>query len=102
MTYTMMYAKLYDSLQASCYTVKLVKGKCKSRSSRAGLHFPVGRIPRLRQKGNHAEESTIRFFAHECVIYRKIINNKDMEKLRKDLDRLGGVGGKNCDENKSK
>jgi len=26
-------------------------------------------------------ESTIRLFADECVIYRKIINNADMEKL---------------------
>jgi len=37
-------------------------------------------------------ESTIRLFADDCVIYRKIINNADMEKLQKDLDRLGGVG----------
>jgi len=34
-------------------------------------------------------ESTIRLFADDCVIYRKIINNADMEKLQKDLDRLG-------------
>jgi len=27
------------------------------------------------------------------VIYRKMINNADMVKLQKDLDRLGGVGG---------
>ena len=26
-------------------------------------------------------ESTIRIFAYDCVIYRKIINNADMEKL---------------------
>ena len=32
-------------------------------------------------------ESTIRLFADNCVIYRKIINNADMEKLQK--DRLG-------------
>jgi len=38
-------------------------------------------------------ESTIILFADECVIYRKIINNADMEKLQKNLDRLGGVGG---------
>jgi hypothetical protein len=29
------------------------------------------------------------FFADDCVIYRKIINNEDMEKLQKDLDSLG-------------
>ena len=47
-------------------------------------------------------ESTIRLFADDCVIYRKIINNEDMEKLQKDLDRLGGVGGWKCDAYKSK
>ncbi|VDN40526.1 unnamed protein product [Gongylonema pulchrum] len=30
-------------------------GKSKSRSSRAGLQFPVGRIHRLLRKGNYAE-----------------------------------------------
>ena len=34
-------------------------------------------------------KSTIRLFADDCVIYRKIINNADMEKLQKILDRLG-------------
>ena len=34
-------------------------------------------------------ESTIRLFADDCVIYRKIINNADMEKFQKDLYRLG-------------
>ena len=34
-------------------------------------------------------ESTIRLFVDDCVIYRKIVNNADMEKLQKDLDRLG-------------
>ena len=34
-------------------------------------------------------ESTITHFADECVIYRKIINNADIGKLQKDLDRLG-------------
>ena len=34
-------------------------------------------------------ESTIRLFTDDYVIYRKIINNADMEKLQKDLDRLG-------------
>ncbi|XP_034097856.1 histone H2A-like [Drosophila albomicans] len=32
-----------------------VKGKAKSRSTRAGLQFPVGRIHRLLRKGNYAE-----------------------------------------------
>jgi len=33
-------------------------------------------------------ESTIKLFDDDGVIYRKIINNADMEKLQKDLDRL--------------
>lgn len=32
-----------------------VKGKAKSRSNRAGLQFPVGRIHRLLRRGNYAE-----------------------------------------------
>jgi histone H2A len=32
-----------------------VKNKAKSRSNRAGLQFPVGRIHRLLRKGNYAE-----------------------------------------------
>jgi hypothetical protein len=38
-------------------------------------------------------KSTIRLYAEDCVIYRTIINNEDIENLQKDLDRLGGVGG---------
>jgi len=34
-------------------------------------------------------ESTIRLFVDDCVIYRKIINKEDIEKLQKFLDRLG-------------
>ena len=34
---------------------KVKSGKSKSRSSRAGLQFPVGRIHRLLRKGNYGE-----------------------------------------------
>ena len=34
-------------------------------------------------------ELSIRLFADDYVIYRKIINKEDIEKLQKDLDRLG-------------
>ena len=34
-------------------------------------------------------ESTIRLFADDCVIYRKIIKSEDIDKLQKDLDRRG-------------
>ena len=34
-------------------------------------------------------ESTVRLFADDCVIYKKIIKSEDIEKLQKDLYRLG-------------
>ena len=34
-------------------------------------------------------ESTIRLFAGDCIIYRKITKNEDIEILQKDLDRVG-------------
>ena len=34
-------------------------------------------------------ESNIRLFADDCTIYRKITDSKDIEKLQKDLNRLG-------------
>ena len=40
--------------------------------------------------------STIRLFADDCVIYRKMINNADIEKLQKDLDRLGEWAAENA------
>jgi hypothetical protein len=44
-------------------------------------------------------ESTIRLFADDCIIYRKILNIKDVEKLQNDLDSLGDWAERN--ENKS-
>ncbi len=41
-------------------------------------------------------ESTISFFADDCIIYKEIINKEDIEKLQKYMDRLGGVGGRQC------
>ena len=40
-------------------------------------------------------KSTIKLFADDCVIYRKILNNEDMEELQKDVDRLREWVGKN-------
>ena len=34
-------------------------------------------------------QSKIRLFADDCIIYRKISNIKDVEKLQTDLDRVG-------------
>ena len=50
-------------------------------------------------------ESTIRLFGDECVIYRKIINDGEIEKLQKVLDRLGEWAVENAmktNPNKSK
>ena len=50
-------------------------------------------------------ESTIRLFADDCVIYRKIINNAGIENMQKDLDRLGDLAVENAmkiNRNKSK
>nr|XP_033477396.1 histone H2A-beta, sperm-like [Epinephelus lanceolatus] len=42
-------------LPASWFTTKNPQSKAKTRSSRAGLQFPVGRVHRLLRKGNYAE-----------------------------------------------
>ena len=34
-------------------------------------------------------DSSIRLFTDDCIIYRKITNKNDIEKLQKDLDTLG-------------
>ena len=47
-------------------------------------------------------DSCIRLFADDCIIYRKITNKNDIEKLQKDLDILVGVGGRKWDVNKSR
>ena len=50
-------------------------------------------------------ESKIRLFADECIIYRNILNIKDVEKLQTDQDRLGNWAEENeinINPNKSK
>ena len=50
-------------------------------------------------------ESKIRLSADDCIIYRKILNIKDVEKLQTDLDRLGDWAEENemkISPNKSK
>jgi hypothetical protein len=50
-------------------------------------------------------ESKVRLFADDCIIYRKILNIKDIEKLQADLDRLGDWAVENemkINPNKSK
>merc|ERR1712010_118001 len=67
-----------------------VKGKAKSRSSRAGLQFPVGRIHRLLRKGNYAERvgvgapvylaAVMEYLAAE-VLELAIRNDEELNKL---------------------
>ena len=40
-------------------------------------------------------DSNIRLFADNCIIYRKITNKNDIEKLQKDLDTLGEWAAEN-------
>jgi len=46
--------------------------------------------------------TNIRLFADDCKIYRKITSKNDTEKLQTELDILGGMGGRQWDENKSR
>ena len=54
----------------------MVKGKAKSRSSRAGLQFPVGRIHRLLRKGNYSEQ-----VGAGAPVYLAIRNVEELNKL---------------------
>jgi len=40
-------------------------------------------------------DSNIRLFADNCIIYRKITNKNDIEKLQKDMDTLGEWAAEN-------
>jgi len=40
-------------------------------------------------------QSNIRLYADDCIIYRKILNIKDVAKLQRDIDRLGDWAGGN-------
>ena len=45
-------------------------------------------------------DSNIILFADDCLIYRKITNKHDIDKVQKDLNTLGGMGYRKWDENK--
>ena len=47
-------------------------------------------------------DSSIRFFAGDCIAYRKTISKNDIKKLQTDMSTLGGVGGRKWDENTSR
>jgi hypothetical protein len=46
-------------------------------------------------------DSTLRLFTDDCIIYREVKNNNDMENLQTDLNRLGKWAVENCNENSS-
>ena len=54
-----MLSFVLTRISSSCYSIFIAllvfQSKAKSRSSRAGLQFPVGRIHRMLRKGNYAE-----------------------------------------------
>ena len=41
-------------------------------------------------------ESTVSFFADDCIIYKEIINKEDIEKLQKYMDMLGEWAAENA------
>jgi len=45
-------------------------------------------------------DSSIRLFADDGIIYRKVTNKNDIEKLQKVSRRLGGMGSRKWNENK--
>ncbi|TGZ58498.1 hypothetical protein CRM22_009600 [Opisthorchis felineus] len=59
-----------------------IRVKAKTRSSRAGLQFPVGRVHRLLRKSNCAERRARIIPRHSQLAIR---NDKELNKL------LGGV-----------
>jgi len=113
------YSKAYDLVPHGRLLSKIAKSGVDSRVVVLIREFLLGRKQRVRVGGHVSEEvrvmsgvpqecvlvpllflayvndisrnieSTIRRFADDCVIYRKIINKEDIENLQKFLDRLG-------------
>ncbi|XP_068115101.1 histone H2A type 2-B-like [Hyperolius riggenbachi] len=71
------------------------RAKAKTRSSRAGLQFPVGRVHRLLRKGNYAERvgagapvylaAVLEYLTAEILWLLAVRNDEELNKL------LGGV-----------
>jgi hypothetical protein len=47
-------------------------------------------------------DSSIRLFADDCIIYKKITDKNDIKKIAEGSGHLGGMGGGKWDENKSR
>jgi hypothetical protein len=113
------FSKAFDLVPHDRLLIKLAAPGVDSRILVWVREFLVGRTQRVRVEGQLSKEvrvtscvsqgsilgpllflsyvndiwmnidSTIRLFADDCIIYRKIVNNTDVEGLQKDLDRLG-------------
>ena len=125
------FSKAFDLIPHDRLIMNLAASGVDSRVVVWEKEFLVGRIQRVRVRGQISKEvrvisdvpqgsvlgpllflvyvndiwrnidSCIRLFADDCVTYRKITNKNDIEKLKKDLD-TRGMGGRKCDENKSR
>ena len=80
-----------------------VGAKAKTRSSRAGLQFPVGRIHRFIRKGNYAERvgagapvylaAVLEYLTAEILELAELVNLEMASKMRPiEQRRRGGAG----------
>jgi hypothetical protein len=116
------FSKAFDLVPHDRLLMKLAAPGVDSRIIVWLREFLVGRAQRVRVEGQLSEEvrvtsgvpqgsvlgpllflayvndiwmnidSTIRLFTDDCIMYRKIVNNTDVERLQKDLDAGGGGG----------
>jgi retron-type reverse transcriptase len=113
------FSKAFDLVRHDWLLKKIAASGVDSRVVVLIREFLVGRCQRVKVKGKYSEEvmatsgvpqgsvlgpllfityvndiwrnvqSKIKFYADDCTLYRKILNDKDMEKLQIDFDRLG-------------
>ncbi|MCP9257564.1 Diphthamide biosynthesis protein 1 [Dirofilaria immitis] len=80
--------------------------KAKTRSSRAGLQFPVGRIHRLLRKGNYAERvgagapvylaAVLEYLAAEVLELAAVRNDEELNKLLSGVTIAQGIVMNSC------
>ena len=71
------------------------EGRVTSRVPQGSVLGPIPFLAYINDIGRNIE-STVKLFVDDCVIYRKITNKEDMEKLQKDVDSLGEWAGENA------
>ncbi|GJQ67824.1 hypothetical protein Trydic_g16593 [Trypoxylus dichotomus] len=67
-----------------------VKGKAKSRSNRAGLQFPVGRIHRLLRKAIRNDEELNKLLSGVTIAQGGVLPNIQAVLLPKKTNNAGG------------